>query len=563
MLDGCTTWPDDLVREYVAAGIWQRPSLADVLAMRARSDGDRVFVSDRDGPLTYRQVDRLAGRLAAELLALGLRRQDIVLVQLPNTREFVLLFFAFHKIGVIPVLCLPAHRRFEIEHFAKSTGAVAHFFQQGFRGFDFAGMSAEIQESAPTLRHRISIGHGNASGVTWVGPWLDHVPDSADAVPSSGMRGIDAASLTAAQGADPFDVAFMMLSGGTTGVPKLIPRTHADYLFNARECADVLDWNADTNYVVGLPAAHNFALGAPGLVAVLAVGGSVALAASTDVDDLCSTIERTRANVLPVTPALLITLLDSPKRHDYDLGSLKQVCVGGQRMLPELFDRLRTAFPCVEPIHAFGMAEGLTNLSRPGDPLATRRETQGRPASRYDEIRIVGEDGADVARGAVGELITRGPYTIRGYFRSAEHNRSAFTIDGFYRTGDLVRMHESGNLVVEGRKKDLINRGGEKISAEEVENLILAHDKVQRVAVVAMPCPVMGERCCAFVVTKNEAPLTLTEINEFLLSRQIARFKLPERLEVVDSFPCTAMGKVSKKALRDRIAQQLAGAAAA
>ncbi|MCC6196710.1 MAG: AMP-binding protein [Burkholderiales bacterium] len=550
MLDGCTPWPDDLVRGYLAAGIWQRTTLAEALEMRAQSDGERVFVSDRDASLTYRQVDRLANRLAAELLALGLRRGDVVLMQLPNVREFVLLFFAFHKIGVVPVLCLPAHRRFEIEHFARVTGAVAHFFQQGFRGFDFAGMSSEIQLRTPTLRHRISIGRGTESGVVWAGPWLeDSARTQVIAPPCPTGR------------PDPFDVAFMLLSGGTTGVSKLIPRTHADYLFNARECARVLDWNADTIYVVGLPAAHNFALGAPGLVAALAVGGSVALASSTEPEEVCSTIERTRANVLPVTPASLVTLLDSPARHRYQLASLAQICVGGQRMQPELFDRLRAAFPRAEPIHAFGMAEGLTNLSRPGDPLAIRRETQGRPVSRLDEIRIVGEDGAEVDAGAVGELITRGPYTIRGYFRNPEHNRSAFTADGFYRTGDLVRMHPSGNLVVEGRKKDLVNRGGEKISAEEVENLILAHPKVQRAAVVAMPCRVMGERVCAFVVTKAGVSLTLGELNEFLLTKQIARFKLPERLEVVDSFPCTAIGKLSKQALRERVAQQLAPSA--
>ena len=545
MLEGCTPWPDPLAREYLAAGIWQRASLADALEARARTDGDRVFVRDREGTLTYREVERLAGWLAVELLSIGLRRADVVLVQLPNTREFVLLFFAFHKIGVVPVMCLPPHRRFEIEHFARSTGAVAHFFQQGFRGFDFAGMSAGIQACVPTLRHRISIGRGSESGIAWVGDWLERADDGlAPGAPE--------------QRADAFDVAFMLLSGGTTGVPKLIPRTHADYLFNARECARVLDWNGDTCYVVGLPAAHNFALGAPGLVAVLAVGGSVAFAASTDADELFSAIEHTRANVLPVTPALLITLLDSPLRAARDLGSLTQICVGGQRMLPELFDRCRAAFPRAEPIHAFGMAEGLTNLSRPSDPVAIRRETQGRPVSHHDEIRIVDANGDDVAGGAVGELITRGPYTIRGYFRNADHNRSAFTADGFYRTGDLVRLHPSGNLVVEGRKKDLVNRGGEKISAEEVENLILSHEKVQRVAVVAMPCPIMGERSCAFVVTVDGAPLTLSELNEYLIAKEIARFKLPERLEVVDAFPCTAMGKVSKQALRERIARQLA-----
>src|SRR5207244_5490213 len=167
------------------------------------------------------------------------------------------------------------------------------------------------------------------------------------------------------------------------------------------------------------------------------------------------------------------------------------------------------------------------------DPAGVIVETQGRPASPDDEIRVVDDDGKEVAPGEIGELQCRGPYTIRGYYRAAEHNAAAFTADGFYRTGDMVRLHPSGNLVVEGRKKDLINRGGEKISAEEVENLILSHPSVENIACIPMPDPLMGEKMCACVILKKGRALTLKELVTFLMDKEIAKFKLPERLEVL------------------------------
>lgn len=546
MLEGCTPWPREFVQEYIRTGLWEARSLADLLDEKARKHARSIFLADKHGQLTYGQVNRLADHLAHELLRCGLQPRDMALLQLPNVKEFVVVFFALQKIGVIPVMCLPAHRHAEIEHFASVTGATAHFFAPGFRGFDFAAMAKDVQASVPSLRHLLATGDGQEPGITYLGPLLEGAFDQSDRDSVPGLPGVD-----------PFDVAFMHLSGGTTGVPKLIPRTHTDYLYNCRECALVLGWGSDTVYLAALPAAHNFALGAPGIIAVLAVGGSVVLSSSTDADEIFGAIEQYRATVLPATPTLLINLLDSPVRESYDLTSLRQAIVGGQRMLPELFDRLRATFPQAEPIQVFGMAEGLTNLVRPGDSDEIKRETQGRPASSADEIKIVDEDGAEVPDGMIGELITRGPYTIRGYYRAEEHNRSAFTPDGFYRTGDLVRRQASGNLVVEGRKKDLINRGGEKISVEEVENLILSHDNVRMVAVVAMPDPVMGERACAFVVPTAGGSLTLDELKEFLLEKKIAKFKLPERLEIVQSFPLTSVGKVSKKALRERLASEL------
>ncbi len=546
MLDHCTPWPEPFAQRYVAQGYWQPQSLTDLLEARARAVPDRTFVTDATGTLSYAQVERLAARMALRLLDLGLAPRDIVLLQLPNIREFVIVFFALQKIGVIPVMCLPPHRAGELTSFARVTGAKAYFFPQRFRSFDYGPMAREIQAAVPSLRSLVATGDGTEPGISYLSPWIE------EEAPVHGAAGALAAARP-----DPFEVAFFLLSGGTTGVPKLIPRTHVDYLCNARECVRVLGWDAATRFMVALPAAHNFPLGAPGMLAALAAGGSVALCAATDAETVFDAVARQKGTYLGVSPALLIALLNSPLRDKYDLRSLRHVYAGGQKMLPELVERTRATWPFVIVGHAFGMAEGLTNLTRPDDPLEIVRETQGRPVSAADEIRIVNDSGEDVPPGAVGELIARGPYTIRGYYKSAQQNAAAFTPDGFYRTGDMVRLHPSGNLVVEGRRKDLINRGGEKISAEEIENLMLGHEQIHMAALVAMPDPVMGERGCAFVIPRPGCSLTLAQLTGYLQGKQIAKFKLPERLEIVESFPLTSMGKVSKKELRSIIAAKL------
>ena len=546
MLEHCTPWPEQFAKEYLRLGYWKTESIVDLLEARARAFPERVFISDFRGELSYGDVDRVATRVALHLLDIGLKRRDIVLLQFPNVREFIIIFFAVQKIGVIPVMCLPHHRARELSYFAELTGASAYLFPQRFRNFDYLPMAREIQAANQGLRHLLALGEGSEPGVWYLDPWI-----------AAGSHVRDATRELALHRPNPFEVAFMLLSGGTTGVPKLIPRTHVDYLCNAAECARVLHWDADTAFMVALPAAHNFPLGAPGMLAVLIAGGRVAISASTEAETIFEAIERQTPTFLGVTPALLITLLNTPLRQKYRLNSLRYIYAGGQKMLPELVERTRNAWPFARPGHAFGMAEGLTNLSRPDDSWTDILETQGRPVSAADEIRIIGDDDEDLPAGAVGELITRGPYTIRGYYKSDDFNHHAFTADGFYRTGDMVRLHSSGNLVVEGRKKDLINRGGEKISAEEIENLILSHEKIHMAAVVAMPDAVMGERSCAFVTLRPGASLTLGELTSFLQNKQIAKFKLPERLEVMDSLPLSGMGKVSKKDLREVISAKL------
>jgi len=349
--------------------------------------------------------------------------------------------------------------------------------------------------------------------------------------------------------------AVFQLSGGSTGLPKVIPRTHNDYLYNSYLLSSKSGYDRDGVALVAIPMLHNFPLAGavqPGLL----LGGKIVLAQGPEPETVFGLVERERVTWICAVPAMVVSWLNDPRLKQADLSSLKSLAVGGARLNPEPARRvLNEIGPVVTQV--YGMAEGLCCSTRAGDPEEVIVETQGRPMSEDDEIRIVDENDRDVPPGELGELLTRGPYTIRGYYRAEEHNRASFTPDGYYRTGDVVRMHRSGNLIVEGRRKDLINRGGEKISAEEIENLILSHPAVENAAVVAMPDAVLGERACAYVVLRPGASLDLGALTRFLEKKRIARFKLPERLEVIERLPATAVGKISKKDLRDDIQRKL------
>jgi 2,3-dihydroxybenzoate-AMP ligase len=349
-----------------------------------------------------------------------------------------------------------------------------------------------------------------------------------------------------------------LLSGGTTGLPKLIPRTHADYLYNARTAAAVCGLDAASRILLALPAEHNFPLGCPGLMGALLAGAAAVYTQSTRAEDLAEVIARERITHLPCVPAIASALLDLPGHLRAAIVPLRVITVGGARLKEHTARALRGAFPHLAVQQVLGMAEGLLCYTRLDDPEEVAMTTQGRPMSPADEIRIMTSSGNDAAPGEVGELWCRGPYTIRGYYRAPERNREAFTPDGYYRTGDLVRRGAGGNLIVEGRIKDLINRGGEKISAEEVEAHLIAHPAVATAAVVAMPDAALGERACAYVTLRAGASFAIGEMRSLLESRGVARYKWPERIEVLSAMPLTNVGKIRKADLRRDIESKLA-----
>jgi len=538
MLDGVTPFPAEFAARYRDLGYWEDRPLFEGFTGALAKYADRVAVADDDGPVTYRQLDERSARLARVLLDLGFGPLDRVIVQLPNTAVFAYLYFALQRIGAAPVLALPGHRKREITQFAEISGARALAVPAAARGFDFTAMAAGIMAGQPTLELCLVQGLAPA-----LGPQFLSLEDLLEREPRAGRAALDQISI------DPADPALFLLSGGTTGIPKLIPRSHNDYLYNSKIAAAACEIGEGDVLLDVLPIEHNLPLGCPGLQGFLLSGGTVVLATSTRPRDVFELIQRHRVTHVHLVPALLIRWIDDPSITEYDLSSLRVIQSGGQRLQPEARLRAERALPGCFIQENFGMAEGLIMFVRSSDPPDVRRETCGRPASPDDEVFLVDEDGNVVPDGEPGELIVRGPYTLRGYFRSPEHNARAFTPDGFYRSGDLLRKMPSGNYVVEGRVKDLINRGGEKISAEEVENLILAHPAVLNVACVPYPDPVLGERMCACLVLRPGQSLILGELVSFLLGFEIAKFKLPERLAFFDTLPLSGFGKVSKKDL--------------
>jgi 2,3-dihydroxybenzoate-AMP ligase len=544
MLAGVVPFPPEYAARYRAAGYWQDRSLRDEFAAVFARYAERVALIDGERSYTYADIDRLSTNLALNLVELGLNPLDRVVVQLPNVAEFVILYFALQKIGAIPIAALVTHRFAEITQFAELSGATTVVTPDKSRDFDYTAMVARIQAATPALKYSIVLGEAPAGSASLV--------DLIEKPATLSQSVLDAIVI------DPTDPAVFQLSGGTTGIPKLIPRTHNDYAYNSKIAAEVCDVDEDGVLLVVLPIAHNLPLACPGIQGYMFNGARVVISASTRPEDMCALIDRHKVTHLKVVPALLIRLLNDPAVGKHDLSSLKTIQSGGQRMQPEVRLLSRKLIPSAFSQENFGMSEGLLMFVRRNDPEDVRLETVGRPVCADDEVRLLDDDDNIVQPGEVGELCCRGPYTLRGYYGVPEYNARQFTADGFYRSGDLMRQHPSGNYMVEGRKKDLINRGGEKISAEEIENLILSHPAVKNVACIAVPDPDLGERMCACIILRDNQTLPFEELKTFLIGKEIAKYKLPERMEIMTDFPLSTFGKVSKKDLVATVSAKMA-----
>lgn len=536
-------WPDEFARRYRVLGYWQEESLDAFLRARVARFADRIAVvgaSARDPRswhrLTYRELDLVVDTMADRLAERGVEPGDRVVVQLPNTMELVAALFGASRLGAIPVLALPAHRQREIAQLCEAADAAAHVIVgQGWGDHrDVARLVAdELAQRGLQPPAVVDIGTG----------------------PPPLSRPWPATSVSAT------DLALLQLSGGTTAAPKLIPRTHADYLYSARASATICGVTSDTVLLVVLPAVHNFPLSSPGILGVLDRGGRVVLAPEPSPRTAFRLIAAERVTTTSLVPPLLHAWLASPARTVHDLSSLEVVQVGGARLSQAIAARVRPELDA-QLQQVFGMAEGLVNYTRLHEPDELVTTTQGRPISPHDELRVVDERDRDVPDGDVGNLLTRGPYTIRGYYPAGPHDREAFTDDGFYRTGDLVRRLPSGHLQVVGRAKEQINRGGEKIAVAEVEGLLVAHPGIHDAVLLGLPDAHLGERSCAVLVVDpahGRPPHDLAAVRAWLTDRGLAAYKLPDRVEIVERFPATGVGKTSRRDLRRLLTDRLAG----
>jgi len=545
MLEGFVGWPEDYVLKYQQAGYWQGYVVGDIIDEGVRRFPERIAIAFEGEQISYSHLGEKVNRLALHLLDMGHKPLDRLILQLPNVPETLYLYFAAVKIGVIPVMTLPAHRQAEIGYFAEFTGATSYACPKELRGFDYVSMAQDIRSQVPSLKHVFVLGGDIPDRFTSLTKLLEDPIEERE----------NAEAILKKARPNPLWPAVFQLSGGTTGIPKLIPRTHNDYTYNSLLCQSLSGSGLDTAFLIGIPITHNFPT--TYLQGVLVAGGKVVIAPSPAPNTVLPLIEKEHVTTVPAVPATIISYINDPDLKQYDVSSLHVCLVGGSKLQPEVAQEIGPKLGS-DVQQVLGMAEGPNFCTRLDDPDEVKCHTQGRAFSQGDEVRIVNDEGGDVPQGEVGELVVRGPYTIRGYYKSPEHNAAAFTKDGFYKSGDLVRMHPSGNLIVEGRLKDTINRGGEKISAEEMENHILAFTKLLNCAYVAMPDPILGEKACLFAVTRGGEKISLEELNNFLVNeRKIAKFKLPERLELMDQLPQTHVGKINKKELRRIIADKL------
>ncbi|MGI5186123.1 (2,3-dihydroxybenzoyl)adenylate synthase [Dactylosporangium sp. CA-152071] len=536
--DAQVRWPADRVAAYIETGCWRGEPIGSLLWQWAERSGERIAVVDGDVRLSYNELAVRADALAERLTARGLACGDSVLMQLPNSWEFVVVTLACIRAGIAPVMMLPSHREYELGSIGAHVGAKAVIVPDRWRYFDHQDLAHHVAAMLPGPVQVLVVGDDVRATSVDVRALLGTDGDAA-----ARRRRLDASAPASS------DVALFLLSGGTTGVPKLIGRTHDDYDYNIRCCADACAVDEETVYLTALPAGHNFPLANPGILGTLYRGGRVVMAPSPRPTQVFDLIERERVTMTSAVPAVALKWVAHAVGSSYDISSLRTLHVGGSILAPTVAATIATTLNC-QLQQVYGMAEGLICYTPPNAPDHIAHHTQGKPISPHDELKIIDPHGNPQPPGHTGELLTRGPYTPPGYHGAPQQNATSYTPDGWYRTGDLVHLTTDGNIVVTGRVKDLINRAGEKISAGEVESLVQEIPAVAEAAAVAVPDADVGERVCLFVRLHAGATLELEDVVRALTARGLAAFKIPERMIVLDDLPHTAVGKPDKKALR-------------
>ncbi|MGE5303680.1 MAG: AMP-binding protein [Alphaproteobacteria bacterium] len=530
--------------KYIERRWWAGLTLGDILDKAAAIYPDHQALVDTSGCLTYAQVRDKANRLAVGMMRLGVEPQERVLLQLPNWNEFVYGFFALQKIGAITVPLIDRYRQYEINHLLKLTGATVWIVPERYRKLDYLPIIEDVLRENPQLRKVILVRGEGRQKFLKLEALMDDADCSRDQLCRLGERR-----------PDPGQVAHMGPTGGTTGLPKVVPRTHNDLLCNVEYAS--LAWelgHCDICLLAG-PIGHDLTL-TKGLCGTVFTYGKCVLLDATEPEAICQTIEREKVTAVVWVPTLASRLAHFERLDAYDLTSLKKMHCGGGASTPELIQEVMEKVGC-HYFNAYGGTEGQSTMTRITDDLQTTYHTVGRPTCPYDLYKVVDSNGKPLPVDTPGELLIKGPGVFSGYYNAPEENAKLFDSDGFFRTGDIAKIDDRGNITLTGRIKEMINRGGESISATDIERLIIHHRDVDMVAVVPVPDPVMGERVCAYVKLKARGTLTFEGIVAFLKSQGASVLQLPERVEFIDAMPLTQSGKIDKRALVEDIAKKL------
>jgi len=541
-----TRYTPDIIEEFTRKGYWSDLIIPDRLDERARLTPDREAIVDSHRRVTYAQMARLVDRIALGFLELGIKKEDRVTIQFPNRIEALCVFYALAKIGAIACPVVPYYRGAEVGYILESSESVAYVSPREFGGFDYTEMIAELRPRLPKFKHLVVAGKPVPAAAVSLGQMMETPLESK--YPAGYLRQFKP---------NANDVLAFVYTSGTESAPKAPIWTH-NGCHNSRwfnEAWKIVEGETVLNLA---PIFHALGLTEAGYNTPMDIGARMIMMDVFNPEEALRLIDQEKANVILGVPPQLIAILNHPSLGKYDLSSLRLVTASGGptpgEVVRQLNDRLGCRF-----IAFWGMSECVVGMiTRLDDPLEVPCNTIGRPASAAVEMRVYSEDHTRVlGPGEPGEMAVRGPMVFGGYYKDPERTKQVFNEDGWFFTGDSVMLREDGNVCFVGRKKDIINRGGEKISPREVEELLFTYPKVLHVAVVGMPDHRLGEKSCAYIIPKSGQNITFDEVVHFLKEKRIATFKLPERVEIVDSLPMTASGKIKKNVLRDDITGKL------
>lgn len=507
--------------------VWPHITLGEFIEDCAKKYGDKIALVDEDVELSYQELNRKACHYANGLLKAGFKKGDRIVLQLPNCHEFVIILFAMFKIGLIPVLSLPAHRKNEIKGILEKSGAKAYIAKDKYLGFSYVDMIREVREEL-NIDFEVYILGDNQGYKNFYN--LD-----------------DKDYLSQQIEINYKEIGLLLLSGGTTGIPKLIPRRHCDYIYVAKESGIKSEFNLNTKFLAILPMAHNFTLCCPGVLGTLAYGGTVFISNTASPDEFVPIIENKKINTIQIVPSLIEVFLEYVGLLESDVSSLELMIVGAAKLEPKQAMMLENTLN-VRIQQSFGLAEGLICMTDVNDSENIRYNFQGKPISKYDEILVVDSNNQSTKPGEVGQLLTRGPYTIYRYYNYNE-DETIVNEDNYFITGDKIVLSKDGNINIIGRLKDTIIKNGENIEPREIEKTVINMGGISKASIVGIKNKNGEEIICLYMLSDEAMPIDY--IRKYLIKEGLASYKLPDVVECVEEFPLTAVGKIDKNRLKE------------
>jgi non-ribosomal peptide synthetase component E (peptide arylation enzyme) len=534
-----TRYTQDMVNEYVSKGYWTGETTAELWDRNAKLFGNEEALVDSRKRLTWLQIKQRSDRMAMTLLDMGFQRDEIIFLLVPNCVESYIVRLACEKAAILCLTALTGIRDREIEYILRNYGVKGIVVQEQFRGFDYNQAIHSMMSGLPDLKYIFFIG--------------DRIPPNGISIeemchkPAGDLHRLEETRFKMDE------VAIIALTSGTTGMPKVAEHPVAARIALGDSYHKKLDLKKGDIILNVINAVAG--LGAPICYSSVREGVKTVMMEIWNAKEALKVIEKERSSVLLTTPAQLAMLLQEGDLEKCDTSSLRVVNCGTSPLSYEIA-KAGEAKLKVPVLNAYGSFDGGgTSGTAVYDKEETRLHTTGQP-HHGNEVVIIDEAGNEVARGEEGELIFRGPCTCSGYYKDIERTIGMWGTlgkDGWFRTGDLAKLDEENNIILTGRKKEVIIRGGQNIYPPEIEGLLFMHPKVKHVAVVPMPDLIMGEKACAFVVTKDKEELTFADMTAFLMEKKIAKYKLPERLEIRESLPLRDEQKVAKNSLIEEI----------